>query len=356
VVTRLVRDHAERTHGGQPVLLSDTYVLSSDGLAILAQQHRATFSLPGSDRLASSLLVIPAPDHVVEATVFPGLLLLIGLGALFWRQRPWRRPLAAGALATWVLTLGPSLKIRQHFLLTRHGQPLAWLPYRLLLAVPGLSSLRDPDRAAVALAAVATAAFTLAMGDVWGRLGQRSRVALVAAACLALLTNLLIPVPLSDLGVTKASVAALRAVAVTSHAGDTVIKVPADCDAAQLDFAKLQIYHHLPVVGCTGAFAVVPWYSKLGPYISSRGITALRCVHSAYGRRLTPQSPPPDLTDADIAQLRAQFGVRYLIIDKQHLAASACADLRSQFTRITGLRSLGGDERWQVLDAGARRA
>jgi len=89
---------------------------------------------------------LPDIRYAIEATIFPGLLLLAGIVVFLLRPDRRRLPLAASVGVLFVLGLGPSLKVAGNFVWKHGGEPVSWLPYRLLLAVPGLGALRAPVR------------------------------------------------------------------------------------------------------------------------------------------------------------------------------------------------------------------
>ena len=141
-----------------------------------------------------------------------------------------------------------------------------------------------------------------------------------------------------------------------ARTGDTVLSVPADCDPS---FASLQVFHHTAVVGCAGSFAANPW-SKLRVLTESAAFDKLRCDQTAYGRiatpsaRGTPATPAP-FAAADIAALRRDFGVRFVVVDRSKLAPG-CAAVVQALSVLQTYHSLGGDARFQVIDLAAPAA
>jgi hypothetical protein len=247
-----------------------------------------------------------------------------------------------------VFGLGPSLKVAGNFVWKHGGQPVSWLPYRLLLAVPGLGALRAPVRVEYVLVAVLVAATVMALHSLLARYPERV-APVVAVAGVLLATNLLVPLPTTRFDVTPASERALREIGRTARPGDTVMSVPADCDPA---FAGLQVFHHTAVLGCAGSFAANPW-SKLRVLTQSVAFTKLRCDRTAYGRITTP--PTSATTEsapfgaADVDALRREFRVRFVVVDRSKLGPT-CAAVEPAVTVLEAHRSLGGDARFEVLD------
>ena len=163
---------------------------------------------------------------------------------------------------------------------------------------------------------------------------------------MLLATNLLVPVPTTTYNTTAASERALHEIAVTARPGYTVLSVPADCDPS---FVSLQVFHHAPVVGCAGSFAANPW-SKLTVYTASDAFTKLRCDQAVYGRlTTTAASTAVPFAAADVAALRHDFGVRFVVIDRSKLGAQ-CPNVEAALPVLRAHRSLGGDARFEVID------
>ncbi len=107
---------------------------------------------------------LPDPTHSLEATLFPGLLLLAGFVVFLVGRDRRRLPLASAALLTWILTLGPSLKVGGSFVVGargrtgRHGCRTACCS-----RFPGFGVLRGPLRAGEVLVVLLTAGTAIAL-------------------------------------------------------------------------------------------------------------------------------------------------------------------------------------------------
>jgi hypothetical protein len=345
VVTRLRFEHAERREGGTTQLLADSNLYSADALSIVAQPTRSTFLAPRPTIIYESLSRLPDPRHALEVTTFPGLALLIGFGVFLASPDKRRVPLTVAALVTWVLGFGPSLKIGGDFVWQHHaGAPVSWLPYRLLLAVPGFGALRAPDRTAYALVAILTAGAAIALHRYCGR--GRNTVVVGVVATLMLATNLLLPLPTVTVPTTASSERAMREIAHRATDGDTVLSIPFDCDPT---FSSYQVLHRTPVLGCAGSFAANPWRSKMVAYTRSDALTKLRCDETQYGRIPTSGTPTGPFTEQDVADLRQEFGARFAIVDGARIGPD-CARVAEALAIVEGHRSLGGDGRFEVFD------
>ena len=296
---------------------------------------------------SQQMRVVRLPDirYGIEATIFPGLLLLAGIVVFLFRPDRRRLPLAASVGMLFVLGLGPSLKVAGNFVWKHGGEPVSWLPYRLLLAIPGLGALRAPVRVEYVLVALLVAATAIALDRLLRR--DRGYACLIGSAAGVLLaTNLLVPLPTTTFGTTAAGADALREIAHVARPGDTVLNVPADCDPS---FVSLQIFHHSPVVGCAGSFAANPW-SKLRAYTRSGALTKLRCDQTAYGRLpTTTRARTAPFEAGDVTALRADLGVRFVVIDEVKLRAG-CAGVNAALPVLREHRSLGRDARFEVID------
>lgn len=347
VVPRVALDRAEKQRGAKTELLADSSLYSADALQLFAQPSRATIRIPRPAPVDRALFRLPDPSRALESTIFPGLLLLAGLVMFLAVPSPLRLPVGLTAAVLWVFTLGPSLKIGGRFVWTDAHGPVSFLPFRVLLSIPGLGALRAPSRAGYALVGVLAAATAVALNRLLN--DSRTRSLVVGTACAALLaTNLLIPLPTTSTNMTRASERALGTVARLARPGDTVMNIPADCDPA---LESYQMVYRTAVVGCAGSFAANPWRSKLVAYIDSPAFTKLRCDQHVYGRlTTTPRSLPPFGPD-DVLQLRQQFHVRFLLVDHRQLRQLQCGSVDETFTFLQQhYRSLGGDQRFEVLD------
>jgi len=346
IVPRVQFDHTESAHGIDTELLGDSNLFSADAVSILAQPTRSTFLLPRPTFVEKSIVRLPDVRYAIEATIFPGLLLLAGFVVFLWKPGRRRLPLALSAAVLFLFGLGPSLKVAGNFVWKHGATPVSWLPYRLLLAVPGLGALRAPVRVEYVFVAVLVAALAIALDRILTR--RPAPVWLVGAGSGVLLAiNLLVPLPTTTFGTTAASEQALRAVARSARPGDTVMSVPADCDPA---FVSLQVFHEAPVVGCAGSFAANPW-SSMREYTGSPAFTKLRCDPAVYGRLDTSPAPAattPPFGVADVRALRDQFGVRFVVVDHSKLGAGC--DLSAALATLHRYRSVGGDSRYEVID------
>lgn len=345
-VARLRFDRDEAGRGAPTALVADSRIFSADLLSIAAQPTRSTFLAPRPEILDRSLMRLFHPSLALEQTLYPGLVLLVGFGAFLAGRDRRRIPVAVAAAVVGLLALGPSLKVGGRFVWSSGDTPVSFLPHRLLLALPGLGALRVPVRAALVLTALCAAATAIALHRMVTRPGARA--GLVTSACAALLaTNLLVPLPTTDMLTTAASDRALRAIAREAGDGDTVLRVPSDCDPA---FVSYQMLHRAPVVGCAGSFAANPW-SDLRAYTRSDALRKLQCDRGRYGRIVTRADPLSPFAAADVVELRRRFGVRFLVVDRSLL--TFCGEVEAALAFLARYRSLGGDNRFEVLDLAA---
>jgi hypothetical protein len=348
IVPRIRFDHNESARGVDTELLADSNFFSADAVSVIAQPTRSTFLLPRPTFVEQSIVRLPDVRYGIEATLFPGLLLLAGFVVYLVKPERRRLPIWVAAGVLFVFGLGPSLKVAGHFVWKHGGSPVSWLPYRLLLAIPGLGALRAPVRVEYVLVALLVAATAVALQRLFTAAPSRAWI-VAAGAGVLLASNLLVPLPTTTFGTTASSARALREIARLAGPGDTVSSVPADCDPA---FVSLQVFHHAPVVGCAGSFAANPW-SKLRVYTGSDALTKLRCDRAAYGRLTTPGSETraraAPFGPADIAALRREFGVRFVVIDHSKLGA-ACPSVQASLPALRAHAVLGRDARYEVID------
>jgi hypothetical protein len=352
VVARLDYDAHERTKGVDAELARDAEVFSADPVSLIAQPTRSSVLVPRPRFVEDSIARLPDVTSALELTLFPGVVLLVGSVLFVSRRSRLRLPLVLAGLVFLVLALGPSLRVGYDFLWHDGTVPREFLPYRLLLSIPGLSALRGPIRTVYILVPVLGAATAIGLDRALAK-RQRRDVVVVAAGCVAVLAlNLLVPLPTITMGTTPGSEAAMRAMHRVARARDGVISVPADCDPT---FEAYQVFHETRIVGCAGSFAANPWRAKMTPYGRSVALAKLRCDRSHYGRLRTHVDPHAPFDRADIEQLRREFGVRFVIVDRRKVVDFACPGLREAIDVLDGYRSLGGDGRLTVIDLAHRR-
>jgi len=207
--------------------------------------------------------------------------------------------------------------------------------------LPALGSLRVPVRVGLTFTAVLVAMAAIVLD----RYVARGRALLIVSVIL-LATNALLPLPTTTMRASATTKHGLREIARLAQPGDTVMRVPFDCEPA---FATLQVYHHAPVVGCTGSFAANPWRSKMTAYTASDALTKLRCDPTHYGRLPTTPQPASPFAAADLAHVREQFGVRFVIVDHS-LLGPFCGSVLASLPFLEAHAVLSHDGRYDVLD------
>ena len=272
-----------------------------------------------------------------------------------------RRPTGWGALAAatgvlWIATLGPRLIAWGHV-------PLAarWLPYRLLVAVPGLSALRAPYRAAIPLAALGVA-FLAAC--------QPAAVASLAAgrsspATLGPSEGRRVWVPVLALGLLMMVSWWPRVATTTSGpprgletafaeieadpARRAVIVVPFTCSFDDLDVLNWQTAHHHPMVSCGVSTSATRWYTRASVWFTSAGLAAARC-HPELDVFQHPSAFSPDLRldSSGLAELHNSFDVRWVVFDQAR--GEGCPTATATLAALGGSRIMAQDGRYLVVD------
>jgi hypothetical protein len=107
IVPRVRFDHAESSGGIDTELVADSNFFSADAASVVAQPTRSTFLLPRPSFVEKSIVRLPDVRYAIEATVFPGLVPLVGLGVFLARRRRSRLPLATSIGVLFVFGLGP---------------------------------------------------------------------------------------------------------------------------------------------------------------------------------------------------------------------------------------------------------
>ena len=361
-------DRDEQAAGAtDTVRVADAFLLSADGLAAVTPPDELAVDLPAPD---PSL----GPEAFAALRIaFPGLALLAGGGVALAVGRRGAGALVGAAGVLWLLSLGPGLRLAgTHAADGAIVSSTAWLPFRLLLDVPGLAGLRAPYRATFAACAVLAGALVLGVDAVVTRAraaaadraaargrapaGARRRadgaVAAVVAVVLAL--GVLGPLPTSDLGLTDPARSALEEVDRRGGPGEAVVVVPFGCRLDDPRIVALQIVHGQPSLGCSTSRAATPFASGLDAWARADGLRSLWCGDPAAGQVWDDRTGvPAPLDAAALDDLRADLGVRFVILDRGAVDPARCPWVPEGLALLVAEGEvLGDDGGWLVLDLG----
>jgi hypothetical protein len=320
---------------------------SADALSIIAQPSASRITLPGAARLHRDFY----PNRL-ESTIFPGLLLLVGLFALAFVRDPLRLPVLAAVAVVWVLSLGPTFTIDGRTLLTHDdGQPVRFMPLELLYSLPGTSALRAPSRIAFALPALGAVALAVVAGRLRPRLTRHWQVGVLAAGALFVMTTNLVVLPYTTAELAPPLRRGLETMRAEARAGDTVAEVPFDAAGQYIQAIKFQMVHGLPTLGFHAQHSALPWYSDLREYKASSSLAELRCFPPLVGYAPAQYSPGLRPSGHELAELRRQFGVRFLLVNEALLAEPLCDRRRSDIESIVRpARTLAQGGGWRILE------
>ncbi|MEI2698418.1 MAG: hypothetical protein V9E94_08740 [Microthrixaceae bacterium] len=314
LATRFARDGAER-EAGAPVELDDvdrTLPYSADLYSALAP--------PPDSR--NPLLRFASTPRDLETTAYPGVLLLLGLGSVVIVRSRARLTIAVSGLSLWLLTLGPTLVVFRSVdgalakVPAIDGVAAAWLPYALLLEVPGLSSLRTPVRSGFWLVPLGAAGLALVLGAVLRGRPPLLKASVAAVGLLLVVGDMATATPFIPASPSPAIVEAFDRIA-RDPSERSVVVVPDDC-LKTWGTAVFEIEHEHPVVGCTWYSSSVRWYSGLDDYTGSEAWSSLRCAPDVLGPRPLELEPGEGAPDAqDLAQLTDELDVGWVVLQKQ---------------------------------------
>lgn len=349
VVPRLVFQHREASSPTQNALQQidnerNTTNFSADLLSVIAQPSGSRIELPGAARLHRDF----NPNRL-EATIFPGLLLTMALLALAFVRGPLRAPILSAAFTVWILSLGPALIV--------DGAPWeinGWklgLPMELVYQIPGTSALRTPSRMAVALPAIAAVALAVIAGEGARRMRKRRWIVLSAVASLAMLSTNLVVVPYTQRELPSALNAALKRVKASAGTHDTMVEIPFDSGGQYIQIIRYQMTHRVPMLGFHAQHSALPWYSGFKRYRASTGLAELRCFPPLIGYGPAPY--PADLrrTGHELADIRREFGVRFIFVNKELLERPYCDARRTEIEAILNeTRLLGAGPTWEIRE------
>ena len=162
-------------------------------------------------------------------------------------------------------------------------------------------------------------------------------------------TNLLIPIHQIQIEGSPALHEALREVAARARPGESVLEVPADCKIWSVLF---QVLYRAPVVGCHTSPSAVPWSSDLELYKESGALAALRCHPDRIGNFVRTGFTGDEQFNADdLSALQRDFGTRFFLIDRR--ALDRCERVAAALPLLERYETIGGDDRWLVIDVGS---
>jgi hypothetical protein len=356
LLTRMRYEADERSAGSPAVLRGDeSVVFGADAVGVLTPPDSRWITVPVPRADLSNELDAPLRP------VFAGYLALAAVAILAFLRVPARRPLLATAAVLWLLSLGSALRIAGHEMLTGpDGAPAQWLPYRLLFLVPGLAGLRVPTRVNYALVAVLAAVVAVVLDRTLQRYpSRRARASFVGLAVVAIVLSINLPVATSDLALSAETRAGLETVAHRSGdrlddpgdgRRDGLLVVPWGCRLDDPRIIALQSVHLRPSVGCSASTKSIRWFSGLDPWAGSADLAALRCKPGVIDRRRVPFSPSVRLDEAGVARLRADLGVRYVVIDRSQLPNRGCASAAAAVPLLLRYDKISDDGEWVIVD------
>lgn len=338
LVPKLQLERRERA-AGAVTLNSGAQSFSGDLLAAFLPPRGQTIAVPALDNLHSKL-----GDNTLEETAFPGALPLLGVAALVPLATRLRRPLLAAAFILWLLSLGPTPNLLGKAPLDK----VEWLPMAALLGLPGMAAVRAPNRASFTLAAVAVACLALVLGWTFERLRPKGRAALIVV-CVAVLFAGVRPIGHEQEVHGPQVLDSLHRIRHEAQRGDAVLHLPTDCLGNAFEIV-LQIEHHLPVIGCQGFDAAVPWKTGLPRYFASKAWAALRCNPGAIGSRPVELPPGFDATPtADaVRQLPDELGARFVVFNRVNECPERGEAVLQALSQAAGI--LGDDGALVVFD------
>ncbi|MDZ4827983.1 MAG: hypothetical protein SGJ13_16195 [Actinomycetota bacterium] len=350
VIARLGLDADERNAGGPKILAEESVPLSADVTSVVVQPVTSTYNLSIYDSLQAHF-----GPNVVEATVFPGFILLIGFGCLLLFRTRVRAGLLISIALLWILGLGPTLRAYGTVMVGNDdGTSVRWLPFSLLQSVPGLGMIRTPNRTSFTIAAVL--AIGLAIGLDWFLRQLRTQWAKGAAlaTCAALLVaNLVVPINWASMEIDDSIHQGLKEIHDRAEPGESIVFVPADCYDDFNNNAKLNTVADLPMVGCQANFASIPWYSGLELYAESEALAGLRCDAGVIGRRGVAYPGDTLIGRTGLQDLHDSLGARFYIVDMNAVNDTRCPQRFKDITEALdgNAEVVAENGRWRILDA-----
>ncbi len=333
VWARLQHDSAERFAGAPAASArTDEYMYySADPRTFFIPASDARVALPRVTEIRSS-----TSPNTVENTPFPGYVPLLAVGILILLIAKWRWLIVSLWSTFTVLALGPTLiwgaDTRLKFFFphalveSAKSQPITWLPYGSLTAIPGLSALRTPNRFAMILPVIGVMALAILVAEYSSRKrGPIFRTSLLIGCLFLLIPNLRNNDYWYNTKFEKSVENALGQI--RRDSSNSRVLVAGESCLQTISMANLQVEHRHPMIGCQTFSAAVPWYSGLKAYRASSSLSAVQCDPNTFG--LAPMDPQraPIETNKVLSNLKATLQVGYIVLPKKFV----CQDpLRTQ--------------------------
>ena len=337
----------ERSAGASPTsLLSDARTFSADvgDVAVLPAPAQV------GSRVGLGVAERPLEPYrlaTIGWALLAGVVLAWGARRFSARSPAGLVPLTVAAAVLWALSLGPGLVAFGR----RPFGARDWLPYRVLLAIPGLGALRAPSRAAIPLAGVAVALLAVGLAQFEGR---RLRRWVGGAVGVLIAVSWWPQIPTSTGEVPDGLRTTFALIAHTpSSAGEAateaVMVVPFTCGFDDLDVINWQVVHDHPMVVCGVSSSATRWQTRAADWFASSGLAATRCDPriDVLGRA-NAFAADLRLTEAGIADLRDTFGVRWMIFDRRR--AADCATAEATLGALRAYAEVNDDGRFVVFD------
>ena len=328
VLARLHHDTAERIAGAPAASArTDEYMYySADPRTFFIPASDARLPIPRVAQIRSG-----TSPNTVENTPFPGYIPLLAVALLILLVARWRWfVLSLWSIFT-VLALGPTLiwgaDSRFAFFFphaiveSAKSEPVTWLPYGTITAIPGLSALRTPNRFAMILPVIGIMALAILLSEY----SSKNRGLLFRSTVLIGALALLVP-NLRNNNYwfnTKFESSVAHALDIIRRDSSNLrVLIAGESCLQTISMANLQIEHRHPMIGCQTFSAAVPWYSGLKSYRESSSLSAVQCDPNSFGLApMSPQNVPIEI-DRVLPNLKATLRVGYIVLPKRF----ACQD------------------------------
>jgi hypothetical protein len=343
IVARLQYTREERDAGASTARqLDDAVTFSADALD--------PFALPPESRLAGDTARLGLGTRPLEIyrTGAVGWAVLFGAGIGLISRYRGRGALGATAGVLWLLSMGSVLTVAGSRLGPVGGRG-EWLPYRAVLAVPGLSALRAPYRVTMVLAAVLVGLMALGLMQ----LAARPRTVGLAIVGALGLVSWWPQTATSRVDPPTALTASVAAFDLADPARtDAVMVVPFTCGFDDLDVMNWQPTHGRPMVVCGVSQSATRWFTRLQTWFETPGFAAVSCTPETTVLGAPSKFAATSVLDsAGVDDLRTQLDVRLLIFDRQR--TDGCRTATATLAALSSLPVIADDGRYIVIDLGA---
>ena len=332
---------------------TDGIVYNADVLSIGLPTYPTLVDMPGTVRFQRNIV----PPSGEGNFSFPGVLLVtLGVGGLLALRRRETLPVLVAAGVLWILTLGPVADVYGQNTVGVPENRVQWLPFKVLGELPFLSGLRAPGRLSLGLPPLLAVGLALALHQCFVR--RREVETAVAEAHRAVTGDRRRPSGLQRAHASRRRrrlperIRRRRCCGPSASCPGVSVGSPR-CRRARVRTSGSNRAWRSGTASTPSAvkepFLALPFASEMKAYRDSPDLAALRCEPDILGYVFTGFPREWTTLTDDLADLRVDLGIRFLIVDKAYLPL--CPGVDSVVQRLRQrYEVIPGDAQWEAID------